>query len=200
MDLAAALRDRQTTEGSLGFSLVETTSMCSTQRFGKRGRCVSLVFRPADPVRQHMAEGERAVRQRAKCIRRRRGATAVEFAIVAVPLFLFIFASVEFGRTMMATQSMEEAARAGCRLAVIKGSTTETVEAEIDTMMSAAGILNYTVEIDPVDFESADRWEPVSVIVSANFEDISWLPTPMYLGGMTLNSSSTLPKEAAPGT
>lgn len=144
-----------------------------------------------------IARRRRRMRSRRLSSGDRRGSVLVEFAFVAIPLFLFIFASIEFGRAMMARQSMEEAARAGCREAVIRGATTQEVEDQVDEIMQMAGVANYTVTIDPVAFSSLDRWQPISVSVTASFADMTWLPVPMYLGSATFTSSCTLPKEAA---
>jgi len=142
----------------------------------------------------------RRVRKRRSLKRDRRGAAAVEFAFVAVPLFLFIFASIEMGRALMAVQSMEEAARAGCRVAVLKGATTSSVQTEVASIMNMAGIATYTTTITPTSFSSLDRWQPISVTVSASFDDMTWLPTPVYMSSVPFSSSCTLPKESPPGT
>ncbi len=60
-----------------------------------------------------------------------------------------------------------------------------------------AGISQYDVEIEPLSPALADRWAPISVTVTAPYDEISWLPMPMYLRQMTLSSSCTLPKESS---
>ena len=45
----------------------------------------------------------------------RRGASAVEFAMVAGPLLLLLFGTIEFGRLMWLRQALEETATAGAR-------------------------------------------------------------------------------------
>jgi Flp pilus assembly pilin Flp len=45
----------------------------------------------------------------------RRGATAVEFAMVAGPLLLLLFGTIEFGRLMWLRQALEETATVGAR-------------------------------------------------------------------------------------
>jgi Flp pilus assembly protein TadG len=127
--------------------------------------------------------------------RRRRGAAALEFALVAIPLFLFVFSSIEMGRALMALQSMQEAARGACRTAVVSGATAESVEAEVRQTMQMAGIQRYSVAIEPADFAALDRWEPISVTVTATLADVSWLPAPIYVGDLSFSSSCTLPKE-----
>ncbi len=127
----------------------------------------------------------------------RRGTVTVEFAIVAIPLFLFVFGTVEFGRAMMCRQSMEEAARSGCRASVIQDATAASVEEEVDKIMQIAGIPEYSVEIEPVNFTTIDRWEPITVTVVASYDNMSWLPSPKYLAGMQFRSSCILPKECS---
>ena len=130
----------------------------------------------------------------------RRGATIVEFALVAPILFTVIFSCIEFGRALMTTQSLEEAARSGCRIAILRGTTTTEIEEEVDRILGPTGVSNYTVTVQPTNVADAARWSPVSVIVSANFNDMSWLPLPKFLSGQTYTSSSTLPKEYPPGS
>ncbi len=118
--------------------------------------------------------------------------------MISIPLFLFLFASIEFGRGMMCVQTMEEAARAGCRISVIKSATTSDVEAEVAQVMQLAGIVTYDVAIEPANFTTIDRWEPITVTVSANFDDMSWLPMPGFLGGLSFTGSCVMPKESSP--
>jgi len=113
---------------------------------------------------------------------------------------MFVFASLEFGRAMLALQSMEESARAGCRAAVVKDATTEEVEAEVARILQASGIAKYNVAIEPTAFGAQQRWKPISLTVTAGFNDMSWLPAPFFLGDMTFSASCTLPKESSPET
>src|SRR5947209_283568 len=55
---------------------------------------------------------------------RRWGAAAVEFAIVAPLLVSLVLGLIEFGRVLMVEQILTNAAREGCRTAVLDGSTT----------------------------------------------------------------------------
>lgn len=49
-----------------------------------------------------------------------RGAAAVEFAIVLVVLLLIIFAIIDFGRLLFASQSVKAASREGARTAAVR--------------------------------------------------------------------------------
>ncbi len=130
----------------------------------------------------------------------RRGAASVEMSLVAIPLFLFVGASIEFGRAMMTTQAMEEAARSGCRLAVLDGASHGKVETELENFLAASGINEYSTEIEPVSLSTMPQWAPVTVRISANFSDMTWLPVPGFFDGASYTASCVLPREAEPET
>ncbi len=121
----------------------------------------------------------------------------MEFAFVAIPLFLFLVGSFEFARAGMSLQCMEEAARSGCRVAILKDATTAGIESEVDGMLTSAGITEYDVVITPADLSTAERLDSITVTVSAAYEDLSWLPAPVYLDGLSFSASCTFPKEAS---
>jgi Flp pilus assembly protein TadG len=79
----------------------------------------------------------------------RRGAAAVEFAIVAPVLFLFLFASIEFARLNMLRNSIENAAYEGARRGIVPGATTDDVTAESLRVLREIGIKNGQVSVSP---------------------------------------------------
>ncbi len=116
---------------------------------------------------------------------RRCGAAAVEMAIVAPPLLILLFGSIEVNRAIQVQQTLEEAARASCRVRCI---TLETTEAEaraiVDQTMAAANITGYTVTFDPAFDEDADEdgeadeityLQELSVTVSVPYESVEFL-------------------------
>ncbi|MEQ1827471.1 MAG: TadE/TadG family type IV pilus assembly protein [Pirellula sp.] len=127
--------------------------------------------------------------------RHRPGVAFVEFAIVAPLFFGTVLASIELCRALMATHSLEEAARSGCRVAVLKGATTSEIDAEVRRILAPVGISNYTVQIQPENIAAEERWKPVSVTINTSFANISWLPLPKYFAAKMCTSSCTLPKE-----
>ena len=135
-------------------------------------------------------------RGRGRGRRRRRGTTVVEFAIIGSVMVLMILSSIEFGRAMMSVHSLREAARAGCRVATLQGSTTADIDAAVGGVLNAANIAGYTVTIDPA-VSGASRWDPITVTISVPFDNVTWLPVPVKLGGKTVTASATLPKEHA---
>lgn len=138
-----------------------------------------------------------AAKIRCRCPRTlRRGVTAVELAFVAIPLFMVIFASVELGRAFMSVQALEEAARSGCRIAILKGRTSADAEVEIQRLTNSMGLHNVTIEVLPASLESMPQWDPVTVRVSSSFDDMSWLPLPKYFAGYSYTASCVFPREA----
>ena len=129
----------------------------------------------------------------------RHGVVAVEFAAVAPVLFLIVFGSIEFGRAMMCVQALEESARSGCRVAILDGTTDAEIEAEVNRILTPSGILDYTIQTEPSNIATAEKWAPISVTVTSSFSHMSWLPLPGRLSEKTYTSSCTLPKEYTSG-
>ncbi len=85
---------------------------------------------------------------------RKRGAAAIEFAIVLPIMLLMLFGIVEFGRIFTIRLSAQEAAREACRIAVLQ-STQDPQDAEgpvvarITAIMNSAGVpFSYVITPD----------------------------------------------------
>ena len=127
----------------------------------------------------------------------------VEFALIAPLLFLLILVLIEMSRANMAMHSLQEAAREGCRTAILSNTSTEDVQNKMNAILISAGIPPDRVDIDITNLAGnsinpgdADQWEPVTVTVSAAYNDLNWVPVPRYFGGLQLSASITLPREA----
>jgi Flp pilus assembly protein TadG len=129
------------------------------------------------------------------CRRHRRGAAAVEFAVVAPIFVLLVFGMIEFGRMVMVQQMLTNAAREGARLGVIEGNTSTDVENRVDEYLAAASITGATVTVTTLPASGDDTGDRISVTVSIPFSQVSWLPTPMYLGGESLASTAIMRAE-----
>ena len=127
---------------------------------------------------------------------KRCGSVAVEFAMVAPLLFLFVFGSIEFGRAFMAVHALEGAALDGARTAIIAGASTTDVETAVANALSGTGITGYTVVVSPSNLSAMNQWDPVTVSLSVSYTNISWLPAPRFMTNVTLEGSSTMPREA----
>ena len=115
-----------------------------------------------------------------------KGVAAVEFAIVAPIFFMLVFALIEFARMMMVQQSLTNAAREGCRTAVL-ATTKDSSDVEssvrdyLQSVMSNAsdsGEVRVTV---PASLSNTASGTILTVSVEVNYGDVSWLPF-RYLG------------------
>jgi Flp pilus assembly protein TadG len=132
------------------------------------------------------------------CRRNRQGAAVVEFAIVAPVFFLLVFGMIEYGRMVMVQQVITNASREGARVGVLDGSTTSSVTTAVNNYLTAAKIStsSATTTVSPNPPSSAGYGGAVTVTVGIPFSAVSWLPSPLYLGGKTLSATSTMRREA----
>jgi len=126
----------------------------------------------------------------------RRGAAAVEFAVVAPIFVLLVFGMIEYGRMVMVQQLLTNASREGARQAVLDGATTAAVQATVTTYLSNSSVSGSTVTVSPNPPSTAANGDPVTVTVSIPFTSVSWLPSPMYLGAKTLSASAVMRRES----
>jgi len=134
------------------------------------------------------------------CFRRRgqkqpSGAAVVEMAFV-LPLFIsLVFGMIEAARLGMAAQLLNTAARDGCRVAVLNQMTQADVQAHVDAVLSGSGISAGTVTPTPSDWMTAPNATAITVSLSVPYSQISWLPSPRFLGGATVSASATMSSE-----
>lgn len=113
---------------------------------------------------------------------RRRGATIVEMAIVAPVFFVLVLAIIESARMVMIQQALTNAAREGCRHAVL---STTLDASEVDTAVrtylsgvtpSANDSNICQVTMTPADLTTAQPGTEVTVSVQIQSSHISWMP------------------------
>jgi hypothetical protein len=126
---------------------------------------------------------------------KRRAAAAVEFALVAPLFFLLILGMVEYGRMVMVQQVLTNASREGARRSVLDGASTGEVTTVVTNYLASGSITGATITITPNPPTDAEFGDPVTVAVSIPFSEVSWLPSPMYLGGKTLSASTVMRRE-----
>ena len=129
------------------------------------------------------------------CRKNRRGAAAVEFAVVAPLFFLLIFGMIEFGRMVMVQQVITNGSREGARVAVLDGTNTADVVDTVDNYLEGASVRGAEITVTPDPPNTAGYGEPVTVAVSIAFDQVSWLPSPMFLGGSTMSASTVMRRE-----
>jgi len=128
--------------------------------------------------------------------RNRRAAAAVEFALVAPVFFLLVFGMIEYGRMVMIQQVLTNASREGARAAVLDGANVTTVQNTVNSYLTAGSVSGATITVAPNPLSGAEFGDPVTVTVSIGFNQVSWLPSPMYLGGKTMTASTVMRREA----
>jgi hypothetical protein len=79
----------------------------------------------------------------------RRGATAVEFAIVAPVFFVFLLAAFEFGWLNVVRHTADNAAYEAARTAVVPGATVAEAKAKADKLLKIVGTRSAQVTVTP---------------------------------------------------
>jgi Flp pilus assembly protein TadG len=118
-------------------------------------------------------------------------------ALVA-PLFVtLLLGMIEASRLGMVAQLLTTAAREGCRVAVLEGSTQADVQNRIDTVLTGSGISVGTVTPTCASgsWTSAPGGTAITVSLSVPYSHVSWLGTPYFLKNCTVASSATMSSE-----
>jgi Flp pilus assembly protein TadG len=127
---------------------------------------------------------------------KRRGASAVEFALVAPVAFVVILGMIEFGRGLMVQHLLNNASRAGCRTAALEGQTTANVNTVVTNALSSQGIQVQTQQITVAvngtvaDASTANPGDEITVTVSLPVSQITWLPGVHFLYGNIMGQYS----------
>ena len=129
------------------------------------------------------------------CRKKRRGAAAVEFALVAPLFLLMVMGMIEVGRAIMVQQILTNASREGARRAVLDGATDSEVTTFVNTYLTNASLPAATVTFPQGNPQDAGFGAPVEVQVSIPFGQVSWVPSPMYLGGQNLTATTVMRRE-----
>jgi Flp pilus assembly protein TadG len=138
------------------------------------------------------------VRTKRKVGRGRSGTTAVELAILAPLLIALIMGQIESSRLGMVMQLLTTAAREGCRVAVLNGSTQTDVQDRVNAVLSGSGISVGTVTPtcpSPYTWTTAPQGTAITVTLSVPYAQVSWLGTPFFFNGATVTASATLSSE-----
>lgn len=116
---------------------------------------------------------------------RRMGAAALEFAVVAPIYIMFIFSMIEFGRTLMVLNLLNEGARLGCRKGIIEGTSTATIKTAVTDFLTKCGVKGEAVSVDindtaGLEATSVPAYSEITVKVSVKVSDVCWVPGWMF--------------------
>jgi Flp pilus assembly protein TadG len=132
------------------------------------------------------------------CRKHRRGAAAVEFAIIAPLFFLLILGMIEIGRAVMVQQIITNASREGARLAVLPGENNTNVVNRVNEILTDSGVNGARTEIftetdSPLNIQDIGYGDVVKVKVTVPFSAVSWLPgADKYMVGKDLTAVTVM--------
>lgn len=115
----------------------------------------------------------RILKQRAS----RKGATAVEFAVVVPIVILLILCAVMFSGVLMTQNTLTAAARAGGRVACLSSVTSDNaVVAAVKDRLQQGGVDpdQATIDVTPSDLSSVNAGDEISVTVSIPMNQTTW--------------------------
>lgn len=140
--------------------------------------------------------------------KRRLGATAVETALVLIPLFMFIFGIFEYGRMLMAWNVLNNAAREGCRWA-LANNTDPTITTDVTNQVTSrmAGLnttafTGFTVTVSGTHNGTSTAvnnlvaGDLITVTVSGKYQFMNIIPG-IKMASFTMTSAPTMVCEGA---
>jgi Flp pilus assembly protein TadG len=114
-------------------------------------------------------------------------------AVVTPLLITLLLGIIEYGRRLMVHQTLVQAAREGCRTAVLQGATTSEIEGRVQAYMTAAGLPTYQISIT-----RATTNNPIeSVEVTVNRVDVTLFGSFFGSTAGVLRSSCSMRKEGS---
>jgi Flp pilus assembly protein TadG len=131
-------------------------------------------------------------KQRKRPPQKRRGATAVEFAVCLPVLLAFVFGILEFSRVTQLQQSARLAAFEGARAGISLDAATSDVQSAVNRVMSAMSIANYTTTITPTQLAYSST--SISVTVALDPTKNAWF-TWFVKSSNTISANVTLLRE-----
>ncbi len=134
---------------------------------------------------------------------RRRGAAAVETAMIMIPLTMLLFGVFEYGRLLMDWNLLNNAAREGCRYALVN-NTDPSVASKTQTVVTGfmagrdANFGGFTVTLSGTHNGAATPvnnlvpGDMITVTVTGNYTLLNVIPMVPSLPTFTLSSSVTM--------
>src|SRR5207302_3163086 len=116
-------------------------------------------------------------------------------------MFGMIVGIIELARAYMVVELLTEAARKGCRVAVVPGTTSTQIKTAAKAPLTAVGINAESVgvevngsPIDSVDPSTAASGSDMTIVVSVPVTSISWIPNTRFATG-SLTGQFTLRRQ-----
>jgi Flp pilus assembly protein TadG len=108
-----------------------------------------------------------------------------------------VFGIIEFGRILMVRNAISNAAREGCRSAALATTLDRnTVDATVARFLRPIVPLSkVNVQVTPNSLGSIESDTDVTVQVSINYSDASWLSVNAFTSGLVLRATSSKRRE-----
>lgn len=119
----------------------------------------------------------------------------MEFALVAIPLFLLVIGIIDYGLLFLKVQQVTQAARHGARAAVLADATNGTVDAAIDLILSDAGIDTYSVVRNPSDVAGVSGGTTIEIQITVPTNQIALIRTSIVPIPPNLVAAAAMAKE-----
>ena len=127
----------------------------------------------------------------------RRGAAAVEFAILVPFLAVLAIGMIEVTRAVQVKEVLTDAVRSSCRLAIQPAATNAAVKANINQILTGAGITasyaTITIQVNgkAVDVATAVQGDQISVRVGLPLAQVGYV-TPMFFTTQNVESETLI--------
>jgi len=130
--------------------------------------------------------------------RTRRGAAAVELAVVAPLLLAMVFGVMEFGWTFMTHETITHATREACRRAVLQGSSPADAQAVFTQAIAPTGLTS-TADVvysdNSVPPDGVNETVTVSVNVPYSEVSITGLASWLKIDTATISATCSMRRE-----
>ncbi len=129
-----------------------------------------------------------------------RGVVTVEMALIAPVVIALLFGVIQFGYAFMVQHALQDAARQGCRAAILPNQSNSTVTTAVSALLQNEGInvakttITILVNNAAGDVSSSKAGDQVTVKVTMAFADVKLFPgdfssfTGTMQGAVTLRS------------
>ena len=127
---------------------------------------------------------------------KRRGAAAVEFAVIAPLMMMFTFGLVEIGRIMLVKQSAIHATREGARVAVRPNAQDQEILDRVKNELALMGVEGAVVEMEPSSLDLAEPSSLVTVRVRIDLAAVSSFPAMFDFAVSEIVAESSMRRES----
>ncbi len=123
---------------------------------------------------------------------KRRGVTAVEFAMVSPIVFMMFFAAFEFCRVAMIRHTADNAVYEGARRGIIPGASANDARNQAEFVLNTIGVNSANITVTPatINKETPD----VTVRVRIPLDGNSFIPL-RFFGGQSVDREITMHRE-----